>query len=1147
MPDIRQKIITIDAQAFFNFCPKKPGEEKERFKIYLENYSLRRYVVKQEDEREDCALFYQFCKEIESAWYDKEKQLFKLTDKTLYDKLVIVDFGKIFQPLDKENAGAWKIENQKALLDDSKDLIENGFDMYFEGVENPIHMVAFDKSGSMSRNSRISFIDEDFYEGLNTRLNLGMDFSKIPVIESKYYAYRGLYLSSSKRVKHPKFVINPDTIIIIKDVRTKKDNPEKPVTSYNYDKNIPLATTEIKVVKDADFREVLQCNFQKPQIKDFEYVDIPFDGSGFITPKYASYINEALNIKGSTSFQIRLPFMKGMLHEVDVHEFLETYNGKKGEQLYVDAFGIKRDLSKAHIIITESMFKGMKWIRHYLDSASDKAANMDPMVFYCDTMKKYDHALYISGTNLPYGNSKYAHLSYQMINTLHFTEEQFKRIVERHCFFIENPIEYLKDCEEMTVDDDDNNIQEEDSDTQENDEETIVVRQIPNWKRALFKNSALKSDGYIKSQLKNVQKGLLTKLATGKLVVEGQNRYLCRDLLPLLASLLEDENIISKFWQKYLYLCFYLPVGTQSDCWEDLKLNYDSYYAFFRSPHLSRNEQIIMKRFEMTTEDLYADWVNYNSFKGHVELYDEYFKKLTGIVMVPRGSSAPLCLGGADFDGDLVNVVANQDVVEAVAFGAYEAGNYLGDRTNRLVPYFKRTLPVIKIPTSKGNPVTIQKHVPFSHIQNTFSNRIGQISDAAIAIGQTEYERNQKLPSKDELDLVFTSESSTCAKCTILTGLEIDAAKNGLHPDLDIVLKAGIDKSAYILFLRDIEKLRGEEGYNLDNLSTTRKNIEGKRCLCVSAKSCKTKATFEIQDGGTYINELPLYFEEGLKQYKKKKETKSAQFFEYSKEISDRDKENNERFKLKCQGILNSYVFYVNTFLRVLKNEKKGTFYALKNLQTNLFEIYDEENVIDIQRKVLPRIQEKIEACLNQDNTIKKMKDRLNQMQWLLQPMQNRGKALEQIIGNGFDAQSLEKEEQEVLFHFEQQGYKTLWNVLTLIEGPKVTPFEILKKRVVKETTEMAELDKSLEKDLESIVQGFYEKNETDPKNKLYGVCLQKLKQIVTETKELPLELKIETLYEITKKSEDYGRFFWEVFEWKELEPYIEEEKEDVK
>lgn len=155
--------------------------------------------------------------------------------------------------------------------------------------------------------------------------------------------------------------------------------------------------------------------------------------------------------------------------------------------------------------------------------------------------------------------------------------------------------------------------------------------------------------------------------------------------------------------------------------------------------------------------------------------------------------------------------------------------------------------------------------------------------------------------------------------------------------------------------------------------------------------------------------------------------------------------------------------------------------------------------------------------------------------------------ALEQIIGNGFNAQSLKKEEQEVLFHFEQRGYKTLWNVLTLIEGPKVTLFKTLKERVEKNRTEMQELDKSLEKDLESIVQGFYEKNETDPKNKLYGGCLQKLKQIVTETQELPLKLKIATLYEITKKSEDYGRFFWEVFEWKEIEPYIEEAKEDVK
>ena len=39
-----------------------------------------------------------------------------------------------------------------------------------------------------------------------------------------------------------------------------------------------------------------------------------------------------------------------------------------------------------------------------------------------------------------------------------------------------------------------------------------------------------------------------------------------------------------------------------------------------------------------------------------------------------------------------------------------------------------------------------------------------------------------------------------------LTGLEIDAAKNGQHPNLDIILKTEIEKSPYLVFLKDFEK-----------------------------------------------------------------------------------------------------------------------------------------------------------------------------------------------------------------------------------------------------------------------------------------------------------------------------------------------------
>ena len=66
--------------------------------------------------------------------------------------------------------------------------------------------------------------------------------------------------------------------------------------------------------------------------------------------------------------------------------------------------------------------------------------------------------------------------------------------------------------------------------------------------KALFKNPALANDIYIKSQLQNIQKGLLTKLVSGKLLVEGQTRYLCRDLLPLLVSLLEKETDMGGFF-----------------------------------------------------------------------------------------------------------------------------------------------------------------------------------------------------------------------------------------------------------------------------------------------------------------------------------------------------------------------------------------------------------------------------------------------------------------------------------------------------------------------------------------------------------------------------------------------------------------------
>ena len=540
MSEMKQKIITVDAKAFFKYFPKEIAEDQKCFTLKYANRALYKLVVQQENEMEDCPLFHQFFKEIEKSWNSQlNDEPFKITNTTLFDKFVIVDFGDIFFPLDEISSFPGQKERHEDYLENAKDIVENGFDIYFKNHEKPVHMIAFDKSGNMSRHSRISFIDENYYAGLNTRLNLGMDFSKIPVKESKYYSYRGLYLSSSKRINHKKLIIDADTIVVLHDVRKDEKNPSKPITGYYYDKGITIATAKLDVEEDGS-KEKINCTFLKTKREELLEVDIPFDGAGFISPEYASYINEALGTTGATSFQMRLPFMKGMLHEVDVHQFLEEYNiYKDGEEnWYKDVFGKKRDLSKAHIFITESMFKGMKWLIKHLSNLEDNKYG-HPMEFYCDAMNKYEHALYISGTNLPYGHSKFTHLSYQMINTLDFSKEQFSNVINHHCNYIENPIDFLKEWGNNN----DNNV----SNDYSKRDKIGLTSDIPNWKKAVFKNQKLKTDVYITKQLQNTQKGLLTKLAKGKILVEGQTRYLCRDLLPLLVSLLEKKKDILGF------------------------------------------------------------------------------------------------------------------------------------------------------------------------------------------------------------------------------------------------------------------------------------------------------------------------------------------------------------------------------------------------------------------------------------------------------------------------------------------------------------------------------------------------------------------------------------------------------------------------
>lgn len=1156
MNNIKQKIMTINAKSLFYFFSKQTGEETQPFCFDTTKQSFYRRVVKQENEMDECPLLYQFLQELDK---EKNKEDKKETtqnaneiplNKFLFDKLVVVDFGDIFLPQSKR-ATENNVDKKLLQLHDAQDLIENGLKICFKDHE--VHMVPFDKSGNMSRNSRITFINERYLEAMNERLNLGMDFANLSVVLSKYYAYRGLYLSSSQRIEHEKFVITPETLVIIKDARlyevTRGPNKGqmRTITGENYERNIIIETaTEIE-------KDTGMWRFEEPEEHDLEYNSIPYDGEGFITPTYSEYINETLGIQGASSYQVRLPFAKGMLHKVDVHAFLNEFStGGIGEGEYwlkEDAFGIKRDLKKAQIILTESMFKGGKWLEEYCGNNDIE----DPMQFYCEALKKYNHSFYISGTNLPYGHTKYTHLSYQQINTLDFTEDQFARVVNEHCALIKEPMKFWEGYNEKVSDElesTEHNVLDVQDKNNYDAEDNSLIFQIPNWKRAVFTNESFKNDIYIKQQLAYTQRSLVTKIAMGKLAVKGQTRYLCRDLLPLLASLLKSKGDIGKLWTKYIWQRFYMPMCTGEEGKPLLSLDYNKFYAFFRSPHLSRNEQCVLQPFVKTEKANYyqVGKVNFDSYNEHLNLYHKYFGHLTGVVMVPRGSVVPLCLGGADFDGDLVSVICNEDVVAAVRTGVYEENSWL-----------KRKLTVIKIPSTDSVKESVPAMVPYWHIYNTFSNRIGQISNAAITIGQAEYDRHHRV--KYEYDV----NTPSCSKCTLLTGLEIDAAKNGRHPNLDLVINDEIKKCEYLKFLDDFKKLKKESEFSYTKMKVEKaikkqdvKNGDDQatgvkqEVILVNAQNCKTEAEFLLVETGTYINELPILFMEQQHTLKKaNKESKDEQVshsFVYGKIDEKRKREQIEHFKESCEHIINLHFFYDKLFLKKVRKEKNKKSHGFENLEMYVNKIYDEVQAQDILETVIPKLRRKLEAVIVNVSAGIEIEKRINQYRWQFQHPNKRSEVLQMIIGNSFNISSFTNEEKLLLTHFGQHGYKILWFLIeTVIDDIGFTFDELKTPKLTKEKEKYIAGDvQNLDCKLESAIKDYYEKNVTGIDLKIYRYCLDEIKLIIELYKDsLEYSTLICALYEVTEKSATARRFFWDVFAWKELKKYIVRKEEE--
>ena len=257
--------------------------------------------------------------------------------------------------------------------------------------------------------------------------------------------------------------------------------------------------------------------------------------------------------------------------------------------------------------------------------------------------------------------------------------------------------------------------------------------------------------------VKQVQDGQTRDIRRGRIVVPGTIKYLSGDLLYLLTIIAErcgvkDTGRISYLRDlRTLYPDSFYLAGRQN-----YALDCDKFYGILRSPHLSRNEQCALR-------------------PARIQIYNKYFSQLKGVIMVSDKSSVPAALGGADFDGDTVKIIRDDEINDAIFNSVYEEATVVFETEDGPVERVvnQRKLPVVDIRPPKSPKKYIDDSITYEDIRRAFSSNVGRISNTALTIGKLEYGQNEENS---------VPEGST-ALCTIATGLEIDSVKTGIKPD----------------------------------------------------------------------------------------------------------------------------------------------------------------------------------------------------------------------------------------------------------------------------------------------------------------------------------------------------------------------------
>ena len=791
MKGVKYVIPEISALDIISASKEKNGE----FSFYFDTTELSKEYMVKETLQDDCPIFYQAMCILNGENFSTSAICEKLRDVFVY-----IDFSGIFDRKPIGKVFEWQKKAEYMFK-------PKGITLNF-GKEN-IRFVAFERSASMSRENRLSFVRADIYEALKERMMLGMSVGKCQL--SKLYAYNALLFTSGRRIENDT-LLSDERIIVI-------DNPESIIP------NVDIITVTDDGT-DNPMRKYTRVE-TKADIKITE-----FDGEGLISKRLSDSLDSIHN-----SYQIRMPYIKGVVHEVDYASLFDELDVAE----IVDIFGNKHNPHAVDLIINKSMFKGYGWMLE----------NNLTWKEYLERCRNYNHALYISGTDKTETQS-IIDLNYQFLNTLAMTTEEF-RPANLGLGIKSNPewdrrawITKTTETEYYKLVGDHGVRREHFLEVLQNDEiEETDKKKV--YARIIAKNMMFIDEPIFAKELQDKAKNILNKYAVGKLLVAGDNRYLCDDLMRLLGYIIKSSEGESEEYKalerEFLTENFiYAPKATYEE---------SEFYTLLRSPHIARNEEVIAR-----------------PLKEIGKLREKYLSHLHYVVMVDSRSLIPERLGGADFDGDMVKTVADKLL-------------------NACVMKSSTTLPVLKIPTAE--PLISDSndwYARFLTVKSTFSSRVGQISNAALSRGIIAYDESLTEEEREH----YLQEVETLA---ILTGLEIDSAKSGIKPDLsEYIEHSKVTKSLFLKYKAIIDSDRFLKWYDESKYMKLKKYFE---------KVDWNKVTSNLEKLPYYAFNLEKLTEKALV-----KPVPDENLFEFAIEPSWKEKLNPDTLK-KVESIIADY------------------------------------------------------------------------------------------------------------------------------------------------------------------------------------------------------------------------------------------------